>query len=65
MPYLRALLARVLAEDRPTLTRQLCHAVLSEQPIPRFKHHLEAAERRLSGEETPVRRAAEMTADEA
>ncbi len=48
VPYLRALLARVLAEDRPKLTRQLCRAVLAEQPIPRFKHHLEAAERLLA-----------------
>ena len=58
VPYLRALLARVLAEDRPELTRQLCRAVLAEQPIPRFKHHLEAAERRLSGEDAPARRPA-------
>ena len=56
VPYLRALLARVLAEDRPRLTRQLCRAVLAEQPIPRFKHHLEAAERRLSGDDATVRR---------
>lgn len=48
VPYLRALLARVLAEDRPRLTARLCRAVLAEQPIPRFKHHLEAAERRLA-----------------
>ena len=56
VPYLRALLARVLAEDRPRLTRQLCRAVLAEQPIPRFKHHLEAAERRLSDDTAPARR---------
>ncbi|MCV6592919.1 MAG: phosphoadenosine phosphosulfate reductase [Silicimonas sp.] len=49
VPYLRALLGRVLDEDRPALTRKLCRAVLAEQAIPRFKHHLEAAERRLSG----------------
>ncbi len=48
VPYLRALLARVLNEDRPRLTAQLCRAVLAEQSIPRFKHHLEAAERRLA-----------------
>ena len=56
VPYLRALLARVLAEDRPALTRQLCRAVLANQSIPRFKHHLEAAERRLAEDEYPVRR---------
>ncbi len=56
VPYLRALLARVLAEDRPALTRQLCRAVLANQPIPRFKHHLEAAERRLAEDAAPVRR---------
>lgn len=48
VPYLRALLSRVLNEDRPALTARLCRAVLAEQPIPRFKHHLEAAERRLA-----------------
>ena len=59
------LLARVLAEDRPRLTQQLCRAVLAQQPIPRFKHHLEAAERRLAGG-TPDRTAkddASVTAD--
>lgn len=48
LPYLRALLARVLAEDRPALTAMLCRAVLADRPIPRFKHHLELAERRLA-----------------
>lgn len=48
VPYLRALLARVLAEDRPALTAALCRAVLKDRPIPRFKHHLEKAERRLA-----------------
>jgi len=47
MPYLRALLARVIAEDRPYLTALLCRAVLADRPIPRFRHHLEAAEARL------------------
>jgi hypothetical protein len=50
VPYLRALLARVLAEDRPALTAMLCRAVLADRPIPRFKHHLEVAERRLAAE---------------
>lgn len=49
VPYLRALLARVLAEDRPELTVMLCKAVLKDRPIPRFQHHLEAAERKLAG----------------
>ena len=48
MPYLRALLARVIAEDRPYLTALLCRAVLADRPIPRFRHHLEAAEARLA-----------------
>lgn len=47
VPYLRALLSRVLAEDRPELTVKLCRSVLSEQPLPRFKHQLEQAERKL------------------
>lgn len=48
VPYLRALLARVLAEDRPALTKWLCEAVLAEQSIPRFKHHLELAQKALA-----------------
>ena len=48
VPYLRALLARVLGEDRPSLTKWLCKAVLAEQSIPRFKHHLELAEKALA-----------------
>lgn len=48
VPYLRALLARVLAQDRPALTAMLCRAVLRDRPIPRFKHHLEVAERQLA-----------------
>ena len=48
MPYLRAFLARVIAEDRPFLTALLCRAVLADRPIPRFRHHLEAAEARLA-----------------
>lgn len=48
VPYLRALLARVLGEDRPALTASLCRAVLAEQSIPRFKHHLELAEKQLA-----------------
>ena len=52
MPYLRALLARVIAEDRPYLTALLCRAVLADRPIPRFRHHLEAAEARLAMRQT-------------
>ena len=48
VPYLRALLARTLSEDRPYLTAMLCRAVLEWQPIPRFKHHLGVAEHRLA-----------------
>lgn len=47
VPYLRALLSRVLSDDRPMLTRWLCRAVLAEQPLPRFQHHLERAEVQL------------------
>ena len=47
VPYLRALLARTLSEDRPYLTAMLCRAVLAWQPIPRFRHHLGVAEHRL------------------
>jgi hypothetical protein len=54
VPYLRALLARVLSEDRPALTAMLCRAVLKDRPIPRFKHYLELAERRLAAERAEV-----------
>lgn len=47
VPYLRALLSRVMAEDRPELTVMLCRAVLAEQPLPRFQQHLERAESQL------------------
>ncbi len=47
VPYLRALLSRVLSEERPQLTVWLCRAVLAEQPLPRFRHHLERAEVQL------------------
>lgn len=47
VPYLRALLSRVLAEDRPELTAMLCRAVLKEQSLPRFQHQLEKAEIQL------------------
>lgn len=63
VPYLRALLARVLAEERPHLTRQLCRAVLAEQPIPRFKHHLEAAERQLADRAEAERPASRVSVD--
>lgn len=47
VPYLRALLSRVLSEERPRLTLWLCRAVLAEQPLPRFRHHMERAEMQL------------------
>ena len=47
VPYLRALLSRVLSEERPQLTVWLCRAVLADQPLPRFRHHLERAEIQL------------------
>ncbi|MEM7753074.1 MAG: phosphoadenosine phosphosulfate reductase [Pseudomonadota bacterium] len=47
VPYLRALLSRVLSEERPQLTVWLCRAVLEDQPLPRFQHHLERAEVQL------------------
>ena len=50
VPYLRALLARVLAEDRPYMTALLCRAVLATTPVPRFHHFLEEAEARLKAE---------------
>ena len=54
VPYLRALLSRVLAEERPALTAQLCRAVLRHQPLPRFRHHLERAEVQLGIRPAPT-----------
>ncbi|MEM6387436.1 MAG: phosphoadenosine phosphosulfate reductase [Pseudomonadota bacterium] len=52
VPYLRALLSRVLSEERPKLTVWLCRAVLAKQPLPRFRHHLERAEEQLGAQNT-------------
>lgn len=62
VPYLRALLSRVLSEERPQLTVWLCRAVLADQPLPRFRHHMERAEvqlgirARTSDADTPSQR---------
>lgn len=48
IPYLRSLLARVMADDRDFLTALLCRAVVRDRPIPRFQHFLEEAEARLA-----------------
>ena len=53
VPYLRALLSRVLIEDRPALTAALCRSVLKHQPIPRFQQQLEKAEERLGKATAP------------
>ncbi len=50
IPYLRALLARVMREDRPYLTALLCRAILDDRPIPRFRAYLEKAEAQLHAE---------------
>lgn len=55
VPYLRALLSRVLVEDRPELTAQLCRAVLKTQTLPRFQHHLNRAEEQLGISRAPSR----------
>lgn len=50
MPYLRSLLNRVHIEDRDWLVALLCRSVLRNHNAPRFKHHLELSEHRLSVE---------------
>jgi len=50
VPYLRALLARVLDEDRPYLTAILCRAVLRSHELPRFRQHLDRAVKRLEAD---------------
>ena len=50
IPYLRALLARVMREDRPYLTALLCRAIVADRPMPRFHAYLEKAEAQLHAE---------------
>lgn len=50
LPYLRALLSRVQAEDRPYLTVLLCRAVLKTHRTPRFRHFLEQAAHQLQAQ---------------
>jgi hypothetical protein len=54
IPYLRALLARVMREDRPYLTALLCRAIIADRPIPRFRVLLEKAEAQLKAEGRPL-----------
>ena len=54
IPYLRALLARVMREDRPYLTALLCRAIIADRPIPRFRTYLEKAEAQLKAEGRPL-----------
>ena len=48
MPYLRNLLNRVHIEERQLLVGLLCRAVTSRRNAPRFRHHLDLAERSLA-----------------
>jgi hypothetical protein len=48
LPYLRNLLNRVHVDDRLWLTALLCRTVLSRKNAPRFRHHLELAEHKLT-----------------
>jgi hypothetical protein len=54
IPYLRALLARVIREERPFLTALLCRAIIADRPIPRFRNFLEKAEAQLKAEGRPL-----------
>lgn len=47
-PWLRAALARVMAENRPFLTGLFCRAALRQQNVPRFSTLLDEAERELA-----------------
>ena len=47
VPYLRALLSRVMAEDRPYLAAMVCQAVLRDHHIPRFQQYLDVARKQL------------------
>lgn len=58
IPYLRALLSRVLSEDRPKLTLWLCRNVMADRPLPRFRDHLERAEIQLGLRANPTDRGA-------
>jgi hypothetical protein len=54
LPYLRNLLNRLHIEERHYLTFLLCRAVLQKKNAPRFRHHLELAERKLSAMGHPL-----------
>ena len=58
LPYLRNLLNRVHIEDRDWLVALLCRAVLRTHDAPRFRHHLELSEHKLSieGRQLPPQR---------
>ena len=64
-PYLRALLSRVMAKDRPFLTALLCRAVLFRQPVPRFRRYYVDARQRLEamGQSLPPPREAAQTGE--
>lgn len=47
VPYLRALLARTMDEDRPMLIAMVCRAVLKKHELPRFRAQLDRAMARL------------------
>ncbi len=47
IPYLRALLARAMTEDRPALAAMICRHVLAQHNLPRFRAALEVAEAKL------------------
>lgn len=65
LPYLRNLLNRVHVEERHWLTALLCRAVLRRKNAPRFRHHLEISEHKLSvaGKRLPEPRVRSRRAD--
>ncbi len=48
IPYMRALLAKTMAEGRPELAAMVCRHVLAEHNLPRFRTALENAEKMLA-----------------
>ena len=59
VPYLRALLARTMDEDRPLLIAMVCRAVLRDHELPRFRTQLDRAMERLAASDRTLPRRGE------
>lgn len=54
VPYLRAMLSRLMAQERPYLAAMLCQAALRDHHVPRFHQYLEIARKQLTEAGQPM-----------